>query len=79
MKTAISLLLLLACIPSFSQPGSGTAQPGPRQGILQSIENATIIPGPEHSLQFKRLDAHAPIKLTFTECQGLGVDRDRYP
>lgn len=77
MKTAIPLLLLLACIPSFSQPGSGTAQSSQPQGILQSVENAAITPGPERSLQFTRLDEHAAIKLTFKECQGLGIDRDR--
>jgi hypothetical protein len=47
-------------------------QPGHADGILQSIENATVTPAGE-DLLVTRKDKRAPVEIVFTRCQGLGV------
>jgi len=48
------------------------AQPGRADGILQSIENASVTEAGE-DLVVKRKDVLTPVEMVFSDCQGLGV------
>ena len=74
MKTIFAALLFLGVFThSFAQSTETvhSAQAIPN-GILQSIENATVTPAGE-KLLVQRTDPHAPVTLLFTDCQALGV------
>jgi hypothetical protein len=66
MKLAAFLLVL-------ALPSSAQVLP---QGILQSVSNAAIQPAGDRQL-VTRQSGSVPIGLTFTSCQGIGMDRDR--
>ena len=76
MKTLIAAFLLLGASMHLHALGSGAVldgtQPGDADGILQSIENATVTQAGE-ALLVTRKDARTPVEMVFTRCQGLGV------
>ncbi len=76
MATRIAVFLLFTLVTNFSALGFGATlngtQPGHAEGILQSIENATVTPSGE-DLLVTRKDPNAPVEMVFTRCQGLGV------
>ena len=78
MKTLIAVLFFLGVSPClFAQIDRATSagqQVGLEEGILQKIENASIT-GTGEKLTATRRDHQAPVEMTFTNCQGLGVDR----
>lgn len=72
--TTFFLFLCLATHASASPgaPALEGQQPGSAEGILQSIEYATVTPsGP--NLLIRPKDPNTPVELVFTRCQGLGV------
>jgi hypothetical protein len=79
MKTLIAIILLLGLSTNgFAQRGgtaANAALPGNGEGILQSIENANLTPAGEEFL-VTASDARKPIEMVFTDCQGLGIQRD---
>jgi hypothetical protein len=66
MKILIAILLFCGVSTQV------TAQPGSADGILHSIENANVTRAGENLL-VTRQDAHTPIEMIFTHCQGLGI------
>jgi hypothetical protein len=76
MKTLIAIFMLLV-VPTHARAqelrtpldGQQLRQP---QGILQSIENASVTRTGE-DLMLRAKDAQKPIEMSFTTCQGLGV------
>ncbi len=48
---------------------------GAGEGILQSIQNAGVTAAGQHLL-LTRVDTRAPVRMVFTACQGLGVQRE---
>src|SRR5665213_3382409 len=76
MKTLISILLLLGMSTHLYALGGRAALDGAQRvnadGILQSIENASVTQAGE-DLLVTRKDARKPAELLFTPCQGLGV------
>jgi hypothetical protein len=70
MKTLVATLLLLAA--STLAP----AQAQPANGILQSIQNATVTRSGD-DLQLTATGAKTPIEINFSACQGLGVQSER--
>ena len=69
MKKLIAALLFLA-LPSCLNAQSAKAIAS--EGILQSIQNATLTPSGDHLL-LTRQDPTAPVEILFTTCQGVGV------
>ena len=76
MKMRIAILVLLGLARSLAAFAAATTpkdlEAGGSEGILQSIENATVAQTRE-GFSLKRKDAHAPVVLNFTGCLFLGV------
>ena len=76
MKTRIAIFLLLGLTTNLRALSGGAilsgAQPGRADGILQSIENASVTEAGE-DLVVKRKDVLTPVEMVFSDCQGLGV------
>ncbi len=76
MKMRIAILVLLGLARSLAAFAAATTpkdlEAGGSEGILQSIENATVTQTGE-GFSLKRKDAHAPVVLNFTGCLFLGV------
>ena len=70
MKTA-SLLLVCLCLCA-----SLAAQPHLPNGVLKSVENAQVGSGRNESIVLERVNPQAPIRIAFTNCQGVGVHRE---
>ncbi|WP_158750606.1 hypothetical protein [Acidobacterium sp. S8] len=72
----IAILLFLGVSTHVSALGGGAGidgtQPRSAAGILQSIENANVTHVGEDLLVTQK-DAHTPVEMVFTRCQGLGV------
>jgi len=77
MKIRIAIFLLLGTSTNLATLGAGIrldrAQPDFADGILQSIENATVTQAGQDFL-VTRKDEHTPIEIVFLPCQALGVD-----
>ena len=77
MKTLIAVLLILGVSThAYAQGGErvvDAAQPFNAEGILRSIENASVTRAGEE-LVVTAKDARTPVEMTFTPCQGLGVE-----
>jgi hypothetical protein len=67
LKTLIAAVLLF---------GVSACLLGQTEGILQSVENATFTPAGE-SVSLTRKNHSAPVEMTFTDCQGIGVSREQ--
>lgn len=79
-KTLIAIFLLLGTSMRSYALGGGYALGEPQPvtvggGILRSIENAEVSQAGK-DLWVKRKDAHTPVELVFTSCQGVGVEYD---
>ncbi len=76
MALRIAVLLLFGLATNLSAPGVGAtlnpAQPDHAEGILRSIENATVTQAGD-DLLVTRKDPRAAVEIVFTGCQGLGV------
>ena len=76
MVIRLAGLLLTAFAMNLSALGAGVpaseAQSGFSEGILHSIENATVTQAGEDVL-VTRNHPGTPVKMVFTHCQGLGV------
>ena len=76
MKILIAVLLFLGMSTHASAQGGKASpddvQPDGTDGILHSIENATVTRAGE-DLLVTRKDAREPIEIKFTQCQGLGI------
>ena len=79
MKALMALCMFLGVSTLlFAQDSRGTSDAvklSHGEGILQSIENANITAAGEELLLTPR-DAREPVKMVFTSCQGLGVQRE---
>lgn len=64
---------LQALDSTVGQEGTSTAY---AEGILQSIENASVARDGDQ-LRLTRKDAQAPLEIVFSHCQGLGLEYDR--
>jgi hypothetical protein len=74
-------VFLLLGVSTYSIAQSGGAsrdgvQPGLADGILQTVENADVAAAGDTEILLKRRDAHAPVKMAFTNCEGLGIQRE---
>jgi hypothetical protein len=80
MKTLIAALLFLGISTHASAPGAAAALPGVQpasaDGILESIENATVAQAGD-DLLVTRKDAGTPVEIKFSQCQALGIDYDK--
>jgi hypothetical protein len=76
MKILIAVTLFLGLSTHVSALGDRArldgAQPGIANGILKTIENADVTHAGEDLLVAPK-DAHKPVEMVFTRCQGLGV------
>lgn len=76
MKTLIVILLFLGVSTQVSalrgKAGADGSQLESADGILQSIDNATVTHVGE-DLLVKQKDAPTPVQMVFTRCLGLGV------
>ncbi len=72
MKTLIAAVIFFAVSASFA---AGQAA-GQTDGMLLSVANAKLTTTAEGIL-VKRTDPNAPIEMTFTICQGIGVSREQ--
>lgn len=81
MKILIAVFLLFGASAHLYAFGNGAAfggaQLGEGDGILQSIENANVTQAGE-DLLVTRKDAHTPVEITFTHCQGVGVQYEAH-
>lgn len=77
MKRLVVLFLLGAwvCLRGQAMQNAGSVVNDHAVGILQSVENATVALSGE-DLVMARKDKAAPVQMTFTRCQGLGVRRE---
>ena len=80
MRTLIAVLLILGVSTHAYAQGGGqrvadAAQPSNAEGILQSIENARVAHAGEE-LVVTAKDARMPLEMTFTSCQGVGVESE---
>lgn len=78
MKKLIAILLFLGLsICAFAlEPGAGLDEAQSADGILQSIENATVTHS-GNDLLITRKDARRSVLIVFVQCQGLGVHYER--
>lgn len=80
MKTLIAIFVLLgASLHASAQAGSAILdgdQLRTPQGILQSIENASVARTGEE-LMLTAKDADKPLEIIFTSCQGLGIQEEQ--
>ncbi|HEY1576969.1 MAG TPA: hypothetical protein VGF82_07850 [Terracidiphilus sp.] len=75
VRFAIPLLLgLSVCATTFQ--GKAPAQSPNTDGILQSIENATVTHTGK-DLRLTQKNPAAPIELEFTQCQGVGLQYEQ--
>ena len=82
MKKLVAVLFLMAvcgCLlradgETRKEPGSVAQQMRLEEGILQRVENASLTVSGEMIVGSRKNHA-APVEVTFTRCQGLGIDR----
>lgn len=79
MKRQILAFLSLWMSACLMGQSKGSTPPGAwssrADGILQTIENANVTAAGE-GLLLQRTDSHAPVRMVFTRCQALGVQRE---
>ncbi|MBB5055861.1 hypothetical protein HDF16_000530 [Granulicella aggregans] len=68
MKTLIAVVILLLF-------GASASSFGQADGILRSLKNATLTATGTGTL-VTRTNHSAPVEMTFTDCQGIGVNRE---
>ena len=68
MKTLIAVVILLLF-------GASASSSGQADGILRSLKNATLTATGDGTL-VTRTNHSAPVEMTFTDCQGIGVNRE---
>jgi hypothetical protein len=79
VKARIAAFIFLGLSTCLHAQANEAISYGPQQvqpdGILQSVENASITAAGEHLL-VTRKDNHAPVEMIFTNCQGIGINRE---
>lgn len=79
MKKLIAMTILFgASACSFAQvdkAASDGARSSFPDGILESVQNADLAAAGD-ALVITRKDHNIPVEMVFTNCQGLGVDRE---
>lgn len=67
---------LCACLTAQGQGvAANGAWTGKPEGILRSVENARVEPGVNGDSRMEKADARAPMKLVFSQCEAVGVER----
>ncbi|WP_446742338.1 hypothetical protein [Silvibacterium acidisoli] len=81
MKNLIWCSLLLGMstysIGQTANPAPGALPPHFSGGILQKVENANVTQADNQRIEIRRKSLGAPITITFSDCQALGVQRDQ--
>ena len=81
MKIPIATFLFLAVSANGFAPARAAAlqqiPPAVPSGILRSVNNASLSPA-KNLIRLTPKDPHTPIQLSFTHCQGLGVDYSQH-
>ena len=73
MRRLTAIVLCAGVFLSLSGLRSRAAQPGLPDGILQSIENATVTAAGD-DLVVTPKEPGAPVEMVFAHCQGVGVE-----